>query len=675
MRNGELSVSRIRSLRLLQVFVAGVVMLAMTACNTMPSQTADGMPASQPSPAPLASSVPTADSPSPQPPQSSQETPTVAPAVSAAPTNEAGAREQTPESVARATEAAAQQEPIYLWEEGNIPTTTVYREDPNSQYFDPPDFRPNMVYFPAREGVEVKGAVLLAAGGAFRFRSPADGAPVAEAFNALGYQSFVVNYRLQPYTMQEGALDLGRAVRYVRTHAEDYGIEEEDIAVIGFSAGGILWGELLLNFDGTVNGTSIDPNYVPDELDQVSADAGAVGMIYSFYGRLSVASTDVEKFRNSDLPPAFFAYGTEDPFVREFEECIAALREAGVPVEDHVLQGWPHGFGVGDGQWVRDFDQWVTNIFANNTADSPGSTTENVTHLTISSTIRDVVNHPAFAGFGRFILPLDRGRYDEDMPLENVASLLPYHSNVDPAAAVSTINYMIDKVSSGETIFYDIYTDPQKQSDPAKASTGLFFFRGEPGAPFAVISPGGGFSYVGSIHEGFPHAIALSQKGYNAFVLQYRVGGERIACEDLAAALSYVFRNAQTLDVGTDNYSVWGSSAGARMAARIGSYGAAAYGGDEIPRPGTVVMAYTGHADFTKDDPPTFAVVGDGDGIANPSTMERRVDAMRGAGVDVEFKVYPNVGHGFGLGLGTSAEGWLEDAVRFWEDHASRQSE
>jgi hypothetical protein len=36
------------------------------------------------------------------------------------------------------------------------------------------------------------------------------------------------------------------------------------------------------------------------------------------------------------------------------------------PVEDHVLQGWPHGFGVGDGQWIQDFDQSVTNIFRNN---------------------------------------------------------------------------------------------------------------------------------------------------------------------------------------------------------------------------------------------------------------------------------------------------------------------
>lgn len=274
--------------------------------------------------------------------------------------------EPTAESEGYMAEPGTQQEVIDLWEEGNMPTTTVYTQDPNAQYFDPPDFRPNMVYYPAAEGVAVKGAVLLAAGGAFRFRSDADGAPVAEGFNQLGYHAFVVNYRLRPYTMQEGALDLGRAVRYVRSHAEEYGIDEQDIAGIGFSAGGILWGELLLNFDGTVNGTSIDPNYVPDELDQVSADASAVGMIYSFYGRLSVASTDVEKFKASDLPPAFFAYGTEDPFVREFEENIAALRQAGIPVEDHVLQGWPHGFGAGDGQWIRDFDHWVTKIFENN---------------------------------------------------------------------------------------------------------------------------------------------------------------------------------------------------------------------------------------------------------------------------------------------------------------------
>ncbi len=265
---------------------------------------------------------------------------------------------------ASGTETSGTETPehIYLWRDGNVPTTTVYTEN-NSGYFDPPGFRPNMVYFPVRQGVEVKGAVLICPGGAFRFRSDNEGAPVAELLSELGYQSFVVNYRLIPYTRQEGAVDLARAVRYVRLHARDYGIREEDIAVMGFSAGGILCGELLLNFDGTINGTVIDPSYVPDELDEVSADASAVGMIYSFYGRLSVASTDVEKFRASDLPPAYFLYGTRDPFVSQFEACVNALRQAGVLVESHALEGMPHGFGAGDGQWIRGFDEWLMGRF------------------------------------------------------------------------------------------------------------------------------------------------------------------------------------------------------------------------------------------------------------------------------------------------------------------------
>ena len=60
----------------------------------------------------------------------------------------------------------------------------------------------------------------------------------------------MVHYRVCPYTMQEGALDLARAVRYVRSHADDYQIDEEDIAIIGFSAGGILCGEEVLHYDG-----------------------------------------------------------------------------------------------------------------------------------------------------------------------------------------------------------------------------------------------------------------------------------------------------------------------------------------------------------------------------------------------------------------------------------------
>lgn len=289
-------------------------------------------------------------------------------------------------------------------------------------------------------------------------------------------------------------------------------------------------------------------------------------------------------------------------------------------------------------------------------------------HLNSDSPLGELLDHPAFAGFARLILPWDGRTYDRAMPLRRIASLLPYHSHVDPEVVTRALNRMIDGASSGRTVFHDIYTAAEKREQPAKESTGLFFFRGRPGAPFAIIAPGGGFSYVGSVHEGFPYAQEISAMGYNALVLRYRAGhGERVATEDLAAALSFVARNAETLGVCTDGYSLWGSSAGARMAASIGSHGAVAFGGAVLPRPSTVVMAYTAHADHAAAEPPTFVVVGEQDRIASPSSMERRVAALRRAGTPVEFRRYRNLGHGFGSGAGTSAEGWVGEAVRFWE--------
>lgn len=280
-------------------------------------------------------------------------------------------------------------------------------------------------------------------------------------------------------------------------------------------------------------------------------------------------------------------------------------------------------------------------------------------HLTTANTIGDVINHPAFGGFGKYILPLE-WRYDSDMRLSSIPSLLPYHNYVDAERAVGYINQMIDSVNAGQKIYYDLN----------RKDAGLFFFRGKPGAPFAVFCPGGGFSYVGSIHEGFPLALEASKNGYNAFVIQYSVAnGAQGAVEDLSAGIDYIMSHSDELQVSKDNYSVWGGSAGARMAAYIGSYTPAGFGGVTTQRPATVVMGYTGHSEYTRNDPPTYVVIGENDGIASPTTMRRRVEALQALGIDAEFHLFPNLRHGFGLGIGTSAEGWMNGAIRFWERH------
>ena len=215
-------------------------------------------------------------------------------------------------------------------------------------------------------------------------------------------------------------------------------------------------------------------------------------------------------------------------------------------------------------------------------------------HLRVDDTIGDVMEHPAFAGFGRLLLPWDDRRYDATMRLREIGSLLPYHSHVDPAVVVSSLNRIVDDAAAGRTVFHDFYTAAEKDAEPSRRNTGLFFFRGKSGAPFALIAPGGGFSYVGSVHEGFPYALEINKRGFNAFVLKYRAGqGGRIATEDLAAALTYIFRNAGDFGVTTADYSLWGSSAGARMAASIGSHDAARFGGASLTRPAAVILLTT----------------------------------------------------------------------------------
>ncbi len=296
--------------------------------------------------------------------------------------------------------------------------------------------------------------------------------------------------------------------------------------------------------------------------------------------------------------------------------------------------------------------------------DNPPANAQTASHpYTTGTAISDVTGDPAFGDYGHLLFPVDTGY----MSGETLGDLhLTWYSGIDPDKTVEICNYMKSHTEAGETIFYDIYTDEEKAADPDKADTGLFFFRGDPGEKFAVVSAGGGFAYVGAMHDSFPHALELSKMGYNAFALIYRPGWDT-AMEDLARAISFIFAHAEELEVDTDCYSLWGGSAGARMAADVGSYGTAFFGGDDLPQAGCVVMQYTGHSDWQKTDPPTYVCVGKSDGIANWRTMQRRCDAMSAAGIPTEFHAYEGLSHGFGLGTGTVAEGWINDAVAFWE--------
>ncbi len=289
--------------------------------------------------------------------------------------------------------------------------------------------------------------------------------------------------------------------------------------------------------------------------------------------------------------------------------------------------------------------------------------------MNAATRVGDVVKCADFKGFGALLFPPLSDREDRRRTLDQIAPLFRRQSNVRTEETLRVLNYIQRQRKRGEKVFYGIYSPDEKRKTPSKSDVGLYFFRGVCNGPTALFCPGGGFEYVSSLHESLPEAIELTLPGCNAFSLHYRTESLAAACEDLAAAISYVFAHSSELGVSTEGYSLWGAGTGADIAAYLASYGTHAFGGDSLPRASMLVMQYSSHANYTFREPPTFACVGDSDAECSWQAMKTRIDSLSARGIDTEFHVYHGVGHGFGLGTDTPAEGWFPCALAFWKRH------
>jgi len=316
----------------------------------------------------------------------------------------------------------------------------------------------------------------------------------------------------------------------------------------------------------------------------------------------------------------------------------------------HMKEGGRHDFNA-----VWEFCYHALQFFFPAKSSEPVST-----YYNRQSRISDVMADPDFGDYGRLIFPVNTGYWD-GTTLEDLD--LTWYNYIDPDKTVEVVNYF---KAHHQDVFIDIYTEAEKAASPDKRNTGLFFFRGREGAPFAVCNAGGGMVYVGAMHDSFPHALELSEQGLNAFALIYRPGD---AYEDLARAIEYICDHATELGVARSGYSLWGGSAGARMAAYVGNSAnlRSLTGRTDIPQAAAVVMQYTGYTTVSAADAPTYANCGTSDGIASWRTMQSRLESLSTLGIPTEFHSYSGLPHGFGIGTGTVAEGWINDAVRFWQ--------
>ena len=194
------------------------------------------------------------------------------------------------------------------------------------------------------------------------------GAYAAEALNWAkeGVVCFSINYRFAPkFHYPAQLLDCARAMRWVRAHAVEYGLDPQRIGVTGHSAGGHL--SLMM---GVVKPDDYqspdDPNKalsakahcvadlagpadftVPDQWPDVTTNI-VVGFIGASQKDAPESWAEASPLTHvtKDDAPTIMLYGDKDPLVppQQGEAMKAALDKVEVPAELIILKGADHGF-------------------------------------------------------------------------------------------------------------------------------------------------------------------------------------------------------------------------------------------------------------------------------------------------------------------------------------------
>jgi len=206
-------------------------------------------------------------------------------------------------------------------------------------------------------------AVVVAPGGAYQnLAMDHEGRQVAAFLNSMGVSAFVLKYRLGPkyhHPIELG--DAQRAIRIVRSRAQEFGLQPNRIGMMGFSAGGHLASTAGTHFDSgkqdaadAVDRVGSRPDFLILGYPVISTDPAIAhaGSVKNLLGDnpdpklLEDLSNDLRV--TPETPPTFIFHTNADTAVPA-ENSIRfylALRKAKVPAEMHIFENGPHGVGL-----------------------------------------------------------------------------------------------------------------------------------------------------------------------------------------------------------------------------------------------------------------------------------------------------------------------------------------
>lgn len=234
------------------------------------------------------------------------------------------------------------------------------------------------MFLPKTADCGEKPFIVICAGGAYTGVCTAvEGFPVAAEFNKLGYDAFVITYRVGGKGLLPLPLDdLASAVRYIFANRESFGVSDEYV-VSGFSAGGnlcALWGTDNKGWPhyGLKKPKAMMPVYSIVSSRHFSDNSVLKFCLKAMYGNnpsdALVEEYDVDKHMSENYPPCYIVCGSNDSCVppansEYLKECLDGL---GIPAVLEEGANAEHGFGDGTDTdvegWPVRADEFISSL-------------------------------------------------------------------------------------------------------------------------------------------------------------------------------------------------------------------------------------------------------------------------------------------------------------------------
>lgn len=240
----------------------------------------------------------------------------------------------------------------------------------------------------------LRPAVIICPGGGYGFVSQREDQPIAMAYSAAGFQSFVLHYHVEPEVFPLSLMELARSIAWVREHAAELSVDPEQIFVCGFSAGGHLacslgmfWNRPFLYEPLGLSGEMLRPAGMVLSYPVISS--GEMAHQGSFINLLGDRKDDEEMRRLVSLelqagphtPPAFIWHTWEDQSVPVENSLLLAmaLKKAGISTELHIFPRGKHGLSLANMEtsneegdclvpecqcWMPRSVEWIRNLKA-----------------------------------------------------------------------------------------------------------------------------------------------------------------------------------------------------------------------------------------------------------------------------------------------------------------------